>query len=1167
MAEIYGGEKSRNRLIRAFSGIVQPKSGKNVAGGISDFFQSGALAPKDIAKILGTEDEFLERYSAFEKSYFKSLDTQVGKIKGNKLTVELMKKRGIIDLTLLDYETANALSDKFKQEVMRVDQLFQHAGLPSIEMPSANLYRRAFKFEIDNSAGIQHPAQILLNSMMFNFNPDRRGLESLSLGRSNILGSKNLSNIWKQFKSALPPGFDPRDISTLPPGFDLKGVFKKQINPFGGMREGQKILMFDTETTGVDKASQVRSFSVRQMTVQADGSLSYDVGDSSLAKFDVGFNSKKLAGFNVANLNGGTQTLNEFIASMEQTRNVDMGPGGRKFLDEATKFLDMLSSADKVAGQNLGFDLRVLTDTITAQSEFSNHKEVQVALNKFYNKIDDGDFAVDTLISTRMYLQNEVQQIIDAGGDQDVIKRSQKFVDTLMANDTLAKVHLGGSSAYASVENIALNTNLFELIEKEGQAEKLFDVIKRGSHIAETDVHLQSFITKYVQSGQLKIRQKVLKGAGDSEFGQFARRIVSKSSAITPTTNIADVQHLHRTAFDYLTDLTNVDEKGLAIGVKDVRLSLLGSEIAGLTTAEKAKFGGEEGFLSFGKNGEYIFTSSEGTHRLSNQLKAQQTIIDTIREAAAAPTQDRIEINGIKHNVLRNRASEKIVDLGITYEQGSRIAELAERGRLNVGTSVDINDISEAMGSMYRKLGTGISSRDQMAFLAGRGMTGGVFSSGIAEFDIKTAKDIAQAFAKIGDPYAEILDTQSRVFSSILSQATASIATEAGNAARAAGVASEAIAHTAHASLTSGLGISYFKSQDVTRIFDLATDTKMATSKPLITQALFKQAMEQAGLSDKKVRLTLSKAGGGRDFRINAAVDIKNIMNEDEAKSLSQAIIDIMSDDEKMKKAHKGVLSPKTSDDMARLMAMSPEERIAATENLADYMQERGLGILQVGGKEARAIDRDLTAAGYILDNDARNSASVRLLQSELTDDYAAVGPVTDTGAVIKSGNQTLLDAAETSVEIGDGKKIDRVLKIAGDHARSIESTDGAATKLATQLSRDKYGLPENQILDFYLGHQKGIRNVAIGLAVAGTGYYLNKKHRDNAIFEETLAQQPTTPGTTIDSMQANNRQVSRMEPSPNDYLSTAGIVGNLDRSKIGHTRMGNNKYDHLYGG
>jgi len=42
---------------------------------------------------------------------------------------------------------------------------------------------------------------------------------------------------------------------------------------------------------------------------------------------------------------------------------------------------------------------------------------------------------------------------------------------------------------------------------------------------------------------------------------------------------------------------------------------------------------------------------------------------------------------------------------------------------------------------------------------------------------------------------------------------------------------------------------------------------------------------------------------------------------------------------------------------------------------------------------------------------------------------------------------------------------------------------------------------------------------------------------------------------------------MTSLPSSRRDPLVTAGVVGNLDRNKIGHTKMGNNKYNHLYGG
>jgi hypothetical protein len=1061
-----------------------------------------------------------------------------------------MRKRGTIDLSLLDFETSNALATEFKQKVMRIEQLFQHAGLPSIEMPSANLYRSAFKFEVDNSAGIMHPAQVLLNSMILNFNPEKSGLESINLNRSNILGSKNLSNLWKEFKTAIQPGMSPEDIA------------KAHRQPFSGMKAGQKILMFDTETTGVDIGSQVRSFSLREMTIGSNGEILYDIEQPLMKDLDVGFKSPKLFGYKVANLNGGTQSLNEFIAGMEKFAGKDMGEGGKGFLDEATKFLNRLMEADKIAGHNINFDIKMITDTIAAQSGLQYHTEAQETLSKFLDRINQGNYAVDTLTSTRMYLQDQVQKIVDEAPESDVAKRSKKFLDNLYAQDTLAKVHIGGGASYAGVENIALNTNLFELIEQDGQAEKLFSILKKGSHIAETDVHLQSFVTKYVQSGQLKIRAQHIKDSGTfSEFGNWARSIVSRSSAITPTTNIASIQQLHRTVVDQVLS-------GNEAAIKGFTLRISGDDLSGLTRQELRKFRGVEGYLSFGEEG-YSFTTAEGAHKLSNQNAAMRTIMNTVREAMGPETEETMLVDNMPMTVMRNRAAERIIDTGITYAEGSRLAEIADRVRLNIGTSVSIDDMTDAMMGVYKNLGTGVSATDQIKYILGSDMSGSVFKSGIAEFDSATATKIAQAFAKIGDPMAQILDTQSRVYSSIMAEATSGLAAEAGEAAMRAGATAEAVAHTAHANLTSGMGVSYFKSQEVSRLFDMSTDTFMASSKPMIPQAVFKEAMRQAGFEDRAVRVRLSEARTFDGLRINAAVDIRSMLSRDESVNLSKTIIQIMSDSDQMSRLVGDDIAQRTSMDMASAAQFITEGRVdEAAENLADFMMDRDLVTLQIGGKEAQRVSVEARAAGMILDNDVRNTQTMRVLDSALTDDYAALGPMMDVRAMEKAGLGADLAAAETSVSIGNNKKTSRLLKVVGDQAKAIEDTDGAAKSMATVLSRTKYGLPENKLLDNYLKYKTGIKATGIGVAVAGLAYYLSKRHRETALYDETLAQQPTESNRgQIRSINQDVNNYNSNRSSPMDPLSTAGVVGNMDRMKIGHSKMGNNKYNHLYGG
>lgn len=919
--------------------------------------------------------------------------------------------------------------------------------------------------------------------------------------------------------------------------------------------------MFDTETTGVDIGSQVRSFSMREMTIGKNGEIIYDIEQPLMKQFDVGFKSPKLFGYKVANLNGGTQSLNEFIAGMEKFAGKDMGPGGKEFLDESTKFLNRLMEADKIAGHNINFDIKMITDTMAAQSGLGEHKAAQEALSKFLDKINQGDYAVDTLTSTRMYLQNQVQQIVNEAPDSDVAKRSKQFIDNLMAQDTLAKVHIGGSSAYAGVENIALNTNLFELIEKDGQAAELFQVLKKGSHVAETDVHLQSFIAKHVQSGELKIRALYMKEQGGNpftEFGNWARSVVSRSSALTPTTNIASVQHLHETAFKYL----QTEE-----GARGVTATVSSDEILGLTKAETSKLAGKEGYISFGKEG-YTFTTKEGSHTLTNQNQAYETIRRIIEAAGETEKTDSIMISQMPHTVMRNRAAEKIVDTGLSIAQGSRIAELAERGRLQVGTSLDVNDISDAMGSIYRKLGTGIDASDQTRYLLGMDTAGSVFRRGIAEFDMGTATDIAKAFAKIGDPFTDVLDTQSRVYSSIIAEATSGIAQEAAGAARAAGVASDALAHTAHARLTSGMGVSYFKSQEVTRLFEMSSDTFMATSKPMVPQAVFKEAMQRAGLGDVGVRVGLSKAATRQGLVINAAVDVGGTMDRQQSLKLSRSLIELLRDRDAMTKLVGDTIADRTAADMATAMQFTDKELDTAAENLDNFMRERGLVTLQVSGDAARAIDREATAAGMILDNDVRTTQTMRVLESGLTDDYAALGPMVDVKAVHAAGNKAALEAAEASVDLGNGKKASRILKVIGDQAKSIDETDGAAKRIGLQLARDKYGLPENKMLDYYLTHKTGFKATALGVAAAGLAYMASKKYRESKLYEETLAQQPTEPNRgPVRAMNQDANNYNSNSPSPMDPLATAGVVGNMDRMKIGHTRMGNNKYNHLYGG
>ena len=102
---------------------------------------------------------------------------------------------------------------------------------------------------------------------------------------------------------------------------------------------------------------------------------------------------------------------------------------------------------------------------------------------------------------------------------------------------------------------------------------------------------------------------------------------------------------------------------------------------------------------------------------------------------------------------------------------------------------------------------------------------------------------------------------------------------------------------------------------------------------------------------------------------------------------------------------------------------------------------------------------------------------------------------------------------------------------------------------------------------DFFIKNKTNLGYAAIGLAAAGIGYYMSKKNRESNLYDETVKSQPTEPGNPRRAIQRSQASFAGPQSTRRDPLVTAGIVGNLDRNKIGHTQMGPNKYNHLYGG
>lgn len=106
----------------------------------------------------------------------------------------------------------------------------------------------------------------------------------------------------------------------------------------------------------------------------------------------------------------------------------------------------------------------------------------------------------------------------------------------------------------------------------------------------------------------------------------------------------------------------------------------------------------------------------------------------------------------------------------------------------------------------------------------------------------------------------------------------------------------------------------------------------------------------------------------------------------------------------------------------------------------------------------------------------------------------------------------------------------------------------------------------EMELIDAYRRLKPKIGYGALAVGALGAGYYINEKRKENNLYNETVEQQPYEKTGFVSQQNDGFVQINSPISSRRDPLTTAGVVGTLDRNKVGHTQMGPNKYNHLYG-
>lgn len=1094
--------------------------------------------------------------------------------------MDLQRKSGRIDLSLLTYENQQALKQQYRKQVLQIDQLFNDVGLPGMEFKSSNLYSSLLKYDVADASS---PMGEMLGRTFFNVNPLKDGFEAINFGMSNMMDVKSLRQLMAS-KTIRPEDID-----------------------------YSKMLTFDVETTGVTSDSQIRQFSYRIDKEAIDPSTGRSIIDPITGQKKMVTESKT---FNFRNPLMDTATVTKSGISYRMSDFVNMGDDNVRemssFAEAAKQMFNEMENASHISAHNARFDLTQFGKTLQSIGAF----EADEGLRDQYFRILDRTFEqdsylIDTAESMRSYFTKEASRVVGESGD-----RASRLVSQLLGPETITKAGIGGSSAIVSVENLALNSNLFQLIEKheEDFAKEITAGLKAGSHNADVDTAIQASLKRM----EIKSEMNLLGGdrltfrfneAGEaigeplSEFEIYARSRVFKSQAITPVTNVASVQHISDAVSSYI----RTDK-----GMQGVQLRVSGASL-GLDSGE--------GILSFNeanRNYEFRVFGSETAERIETST-AREYITRTLNEAISTGegVESSLRVGSEAINIgLRNVADESILNLGLSFSTTTSAdsmvrasSVLASEGLTSIPAATTNEDLLiRSLGLTNEQFGTSQSFGNIIQRITNKqGQSPVQQVRNPLEYNVDVLNSYTANAAKAGLPFTTIGD-QNRIMSVGLAEATASIG-------EAAGIN---LTHGRNAKLTTETGLSFFKMQNATRMGTLTSDPINPLKAPSKVMAGFtdmfdigedattgrqtlrvkafqeqfnadgtvrRQAlagMDQDIMSTDLNRFTLSfvSGSGEGDSMMPSRVNLIFRVQGENAQAESRRLADFMLDNaQTFQDTMREMLSSDARmgayvNELVQFTTMpeTGEIRDRVSARLAEQIRETGGFVAGFAeGDPADAIQQAVKRSGIdMVENDVRlQNHAMRIAHADAGSGTLTMSAISDLTADDIVGRSSQVAQEETFAALDKASELNEIFNDTSKKRRAQRTVMAARNSSATDEAVDLTRRPamdfSTRMTDFYIANKPKIGFAALGLAVAGAGYYIAKDRREQRLYEESREVQDFEPQSPR-SMRPNFNAMSSPQSTRRDPLVTAGVVGSLDRNKINHTRMGPNKYNHLYG-
>lgn len=403
-----------------------------------------------LTETFGNADKFMAEYQNFEALYKQALRKELDSTALSASQRQMIKAAvdaPVINLNLIRNVTERRnLVNMFRSNVVNVEGLLKNFGAPGIPLQSSNLYRASSRYLIDRSnATNNHPVLTFLNSLTFNIDPKKSGLEAFSFGVTNLPSVSALRSADK-LSTQISAG---------------QGLFKKTKRP-------TKIFTFDVETSGLGVYDQVRSLAASTMVVENGKVVSHNADGFSTHFITPQMQQYTMRGADEKTVRLGTGVIQMEARTGDIVSDLTTLEGRRQAAQRYKDFMRQAVEADMVAGHNVQFDIQKITMSALSLSEFTGDKEAMMLHKQFMGLSEQGR-VINTLDLARDYLSTEITRSLTAQGITDPRVAAQQIIETMFSAESLAKSKIGGSVTPFSVSNISAQTNLLSLIEGTGE--------------------------------------------------------------------------------------------------------------------------------------------------------------------------------------------------------------------------------------------------------------------------------------------------------------------------------------------------------------------------------------------------------------------------------------------------------------------------------------------------------------------------------------------------------------------------------------------------------------------------------------------------------------------------------------------------------------------------